>query len=128
MNTLKYYSIGSHPNNDLQISAVPCAAFHLLLYKNDSAQVVVCTRMYQASFIVNGSSKNELYTLRPDDQLFIGTQMIDWMPIFAITAAQITQHQTSEAKIVKEQKGLRVQLVLIYLVVIAMLFLMAFYI
>ena len=54
------------------------------------------------------------------------------VPYYALTvgftAAEIIERQTAEENNQSAQKGMRIQLVLIYLAIIVLLFLMAFYI
>ena len=128
MNAVRYYSIGSHASNNLKLDAANSAPFHLMLHKDQTGQVLVSTRMAQATFYLNGSPKNEMVALQPGDELSIGAQQINWMQVFSITAEEIIHKQTIEANNQTERKGMRIQLVLIYLAIIVLLFLMAFYI
>ncbi len=128
MNAVRYYSIGSHASNNLKLDAANSAPFHLMLHKDQTGQVLVSTRMAQATFYINGSPKNEMVALQPGDELSIGAQQINWMQVFSITAEEIMHKQTIEANNQTERKGMRIQLVLIYLAIIVLLFLMAFYI
>ena len=99
-----------------------------MLHKDQTGQVLVTTRMAQASFELNGVPRNEMVALQPGDKLSIGAQQINWMQFFSITAEEIIHKQTNEENIQTERKGMRIQLVLIYLAIIVLLFLMAFYI
>jgi hypothetical protein len=128
MNAVRYYSIGSHASNNLKLAASNCAPFHLMLHKDQTGQVLVSTRMAQASFHLNGSPRNETVALQPGDELSIGAQQINWMQVFSITAEEIIHKQTTEANNQTERKGMRIQLILIYLAIVVLLFLMAFYI
>jgi hypothetical protein len=128
MNAVRYYSIGSHASNSLKLNAAISAPFHLMLHKDQTGQVLVTTRMAQASFELNGVPRNEMVALQPGDKLSIGAQQINWMQFFSITAEEIIHKQTNEENIQTERKGMRIQLVLIYLAIIVLLFLMAFYI
>lgn len=128
MNPVRYYSIGSHASNNLKLDAGQSAPFHLMLHKDQTGQVLVSTRMARAFYQLNGESRSEMVVLQPGDQLSIGAQQINWMQVFSITAEEIIQRQTTEAHNQTEQKGMRIQLVLIYLAIIVLLFLMAFYI
>ena len=128
MNAVRYYSIGSHPSNHLQLDAATGSPFHLMLYKDQRGQVLVATRMAQALYHLNGSPRNEMLALQPGDQLAVGDQQINWMQVFGITAEEIIERQTTEENNQSAQKGMRIQLVLIYLAIIVLLFLMAFYI
>lgn len=128
MNAVRYYSIGSHASNNLKLDASISAPFHLMLYKDQTGQVLVTTRMAQSSFHLNGDPRNEMVALQPGDELSIGAQQINWMQVFSITAAEIIHKQTTQANEQTERKGMRMQLVLIYLAIIVLLFLMAFYI
>lgn len=128
MNAVRYYSIGSHASNNLKLDAAESAPFHLMLHKDQTGQVLVTTRMAQASFELNGVPRNEMVALQPGDKLSIGAQQINWMQIFSITAEEIIQKQTYEENNQIERKGMRIQLVLIYLAIIVLVFLMAFYI
>lgn len=128
MNAVRYYSIGSHASNNLKLDAAISAPFHIMLYKDQTGQVLVTTRMSQASFHLNGEPRNEMVALQPGDVLSIGAQQINWMHIFSITAEEIMQKQTTEENNQTERKGMRIQLILIYLAIVVLLFLMAFYI
>lgn len=128
MNAVRYYSVGSHPSNNLKLDAANSAPFHLMLHKDQTGQVLVSTRMAQAAFHLNGSPRNEMVALQPGDELSIGAQQINWMQVFSITAEEIIHKQTIEANNQTERKGMRIQLVLIYLAIVVLLFLMAFYI
>ena len=128
MNAVRYYSIGSHASNNLKLDAAISAPFHLMLFKDQTGQVLVATRMDGASFYLNGATRNEMVALQPGDKLSIGAQQINWMQVYAITAEEIIHKQTTEANNQTERKGMRIQLVLIYLAIIVLLFLMAFYI
>lgn len=128
MNAVRYYSVGSHPSNNLKLDAANSAPFHLMLHKDQTGQVLVSTRMAQAAFHLNGSPRNEMVALQPGDELSIGAQPINWMQVFSITAEEIIHKQTIEANNQTERKGMRIQLVLIYLAIVVLLFLMAFYI
>ncbi len=128
MKWIKYYNLGSHASNNLRLDAASSAPFHLMLHKDQTGQVLVTTRMAQASFHLNGASRKEMVALQPGDELSIGAQQINWMQIFSITAEEIIQKQTTEENNQTERKGMRIQLVLIYLAIIVLLFLMAFYI
>ncbi len=99
-----------------------------MLHKDQTGQVLVSTRMAQASFHLNGSPRNEMVALQPGDELSIGAQQINWMQVFSITAEEIIHKQTTEANNQTERKGMRIQLILIYLAIVVLLFLMAFYI
>jgi hypothetical protein len=128
MNAVRYYSIGSHASNNLKLDATISAPFHLMLHKDQTGQVLVTTRMPQTSFHLNGAPRNEMVVLQPGDELSIGAQQINWMQIFSITAEEIIYQQTTEENNQTERKGMRIQLVLIYLAIVVLLFLMAFYI
>ena len=128
MNAVKYYSIGSHASNHLQLDAATCSPFHLMLYKDQRGQVLVTTRMAQALYHLNESPRKEMLALQPGDHLAVGDQQINWMQVFGITAEEIIEKQTTEENNQSAQKGMRIKLVLIYLAIIVLLFLMAFYI
>jgi hypothetical protein len=128
MNAVRYYSVGSHGSNNLKLDASISAPFHLLLHKEQTGQVLVSTRMPQASFQLNGAQRNEMVALQPGDELSIGVQQINWMQVFSINEEEISHKQTIEANNQTESKGMRIQLVLIYLAIAVLLFLMAFYI
>jgi heme/copper-type cytochrome/quinol oxidase subunit 2 len=67
-------------------------------------------------------------TLHAGDTLSIGAQTVDWMRIFGITEAEISLQEAQAENAAQENKGLRMQLIFIYLAVALVLFLIAFYI
>mgnify|MGYP003913118179 CR=1 FL=1 len=128
MNATRYFSIGSEAQNDLQLPDATCAPFHLILYRDPSQQILVANRMAHAVYELNGQSCSKTMTLRAGDTLSIGAQTINWMHIFGITEAEISLQEAQAENAAQENKGLRMQLIFIYLAVALVLFLIAFYI
>jgi hypothetical protein len=123
-----YYSIGSSPSNSLQITGANCVPFHLLLYKEKSGQVYVCSRGVNAPYLLNGISRSDLQMLEAGDQLQIGSQIINWMPIFGITEGELREKAAKKEQHNAENKGMRIQLLLIYLAILVLICLLGFYI
>jgi FHA domain len=128
MNAIKYYTIGSELQNDLPITGADCASFHLLLMRNASGQVLVSNRLPQNGYAINGQQYLHLMALQAGDELSIGGQKINWMTIFDISEEEISAREVKEEFVKQEQKGLRIQLVFIYLAIALVLFLLAFFI
>jgi hypothetical protein len=128
MNAKKYFSIGSEAQNDLQLSEAFCAPFHLFLYRDSYDHIMVANRTAGANYHLNGQICTHTKKLHANDTLHIGSQQIDWMAIFEISEVEISAIEAQEESALQEQKGLRIQLVLIYVAIAALLFLMAFYI
>jgi heme/copper-type cytochrome/quinol oxidase subunit 2 len=84
--------------------------------------------MAHAVYELNGQSCSKTMTLRAGDTLSIGAQTVDWMRIFGITEAEISLQEAQAENAAQENKGLRMQLIFIYLAVALVLFLIAFYI
>lgn len=128
MKATRYFSIGSDPQNELQLATTECVPFHLLLGQDQSGNIWVASRTAGAYYELNGQVSSQTTALEVGDKLAIGAYPIDWMSIFDISPAEIvvkaTQHKEEEEK----QKGLRFQLIFIYLAIALLVFLMAFYI
>ncbi|MEY5001183.1 MAG: hypothetical protein RLZZ211_1219 [Bacteroidota bacterium] len=128
MNAIKYYTIGSELQNNLQISGAGCAPFHLLLMRNSNGQVLVSNQLPQNGYAINGQQYLQMMVLQAGDTLTIEGQNINWMSIFDISDEEISAREVKEEVVKQEQKGLRIQLVFIYLAIALVLFLMAFFI
>jgi hypothetical protein len=128
MKATRYYSIGSDPQNDLQLAAASCAPFHLLLCQDPNGSVWVSSRTAQARYHLNGHSATQTSTLEAGDELFVGPDNIDWMHIFGISPAEIAAREVQNKAADEKQKGLSLQLIFIYIAIALILFLMAFYI
>ena len=128
MKAMRYFSIGSDPQNELQLATTECVPFHLLLGQDQSGNIWVASRTAGAFYQLNGQLATQTMALEAGDELAIGPNRIDWMSIFDISPAEIvvkaTQHKEEEEK----QKGLRFQLIFIYIAIALLIFLMAFYI
>jgi hypothetical protein len=128
MKAMRYFSIGSDPQNELQLATTDCVPFHLLLGQDQSGNIWVASRTAGAFYQLNGQLATHTMALEAGDELAIGAYPIDWMSIFDISPAEIvvkaTQHKEEEEK----QKGLRFQLIFIYIAIALLIFLMAFYI
>jgi len=128
MNTRKYFSIGSNPNNDLQLEGAGINPFHLFLYKDAVGQVFVSTRAPGTLFTINNAAHKELYILETQDQLALAGHLIDWKAIFEISQEEIQVVKQTQTKAFETDKRLKIQLILIYTAIAALLILMAFYI
>ena len=128
MKATRYYSIGSDPQNDLQFEAALCVPFHLLLCQDRNGSVWVSSRTAQARYHLNGHSATQTRILEAGDELFVGPSHIDWMHIFGISPAEIVAREVLNKAADEKQKGLSLQLILIYIAIAVILFLMAFYI
>ena len=128
MEMLRYYSIGCHPCNVLQLTSDQSAPFHALLYNDGRGHILVANRASQHPLFVNGAPHTGLVELHAGDQLSIAAQSIDWMQIFGVKPEEHMAHEEKEQNNISVQRGMRVQLVLIYLAVAIMLFLLAVYI
>lgn len=128
METLRYYSVGSHPSNALQLTSDHSAPFHALLLNDGRGHILVVNRASQHPLFVNGAPQRGLVELHAGDQLSIAAQPIDWMQIFGIKPEVHMELEVKEQNHISVQRGLRVQLILIYLAVAIMLFLLAVYI
>jgi hypothetical protein len=106
MKATRYFSIGSDPQNDLQFATTECVPFHLLLGQDQSGNVWVASRTAGAFYQLNGQLGTQTMALEAGDEL------------------SIAQKEAAEEK----QKGLRFQLIFIYIAIALLLFLMAFYI
>ncbi len=128
METLRYYSVGSHPSNALQLTNDHSAPFHALLYNDGRGHILVANRASQHPLFVNGAPHRGLVELHAGDQLSIATQPIDWMQVFGIKPEEHMKLEVKEQNNISVQRGMRVQLILIYVAVAIMLFLLAVYI
>lgn len=128
MNARKYFSIGADPNNDLQLEGPGVKSFHLFLYKEDAGQVFVSARAPGALFTINNAAHKELYILETQDQLALAGHLIDWKAIFEISQEEIQVVEQTQTEASETDKRLKIQLLLIYTAIAALLILMAFYI
>jgi len=128
MKAKRYLSIGSDSQNDLQFDASACAPFHLLLCQDQNGSVWVSSRTAQAPYQLNGHPDTQTRILDAGDELFVDKHHIDWMPIFGISPDEIVAQQVQIKAADEKQKGMRFQLIFIYLAIALILFLMAFYI
>lgn len=128
MNERKYFSIGSDPNNDLQLVASDINPFQLLLYRNEAGQVFVSARSSGASFQINDEEHTALYSLQAQDKLALAGHFIDWKAIYDISQEEIQEVEQTQTKVFETEKQLKIQLILIYTAIAALLLLMAFYI
>ena len=128
MKAKRYLSIGSDSQNDLQFATSAWAPFHLLLCQDQNGSVWVSSRTAQAPYQLNGHSDSQTRILDIGDELFVGQHRIDWMPIFGISADQIVAQEVENKAADAKQKGMRFQLIFIYLAIALILFLMALYI
>ena len=128
METLRYFSIGSHPSNALQLADDKSAPFHALLYNDGRGHILVANRASQHQLFVNGAPHKGLVELHAGDQLSIDAQAIDWMQIFGVKPEERIELEVKEQNNISVQRGMRVQLVLIYVAVAIMLILLAVYI
>ena len=128
MKATRYFSIGSDPQNDLQLAATASAPFHLLLGQDQSGVVWTSSRTAGAFYELNGQVSSQTTTLEVGDKLAIGAYPIDWMSIFDISPAEIVEKATQHKEEGEKQKGLRFQLIFIYIAIALLIFLMVFYI
>lgn len=128
MKAKHYLSIGSDSQNDLQFAPSACAPFHLLLCQDLNGLVWVSSRTAQAPYQLNGQTESHTRILNVGAELFVGQHHIDWMPIFGISADEIVVQEEQNKAAQEKQKGMRFQLIFIYLAIALLLFLMAFYI
>ena len=123
-----YYSLGSASSNDIILSGPTAVPFHLSLYKDSAGQVLAATRTPAAYYILNGVPQYHTAVLKPHDELSVAGQLIHWINLFDIDEAELNSFVKQEEQAEVAQKGMRLQLVLIYLAVVVLLFLMAFYV
>jgi hypothetical protein len=128
MQATRYFSIGSNPQNDLQLTATESVPFHLLLGQDQAGNVWVASRTARAFYQLNGQLATKTIALEAGDELSIGANRIDWMAVFGISPAEIGAREAQKEAIVEKQKGLRFQLIFIYIAIALLIFLMAFYI
>lgn len=128
MKATRYFSIGSDPQNDLQFTAATCAPFHLLLGQDREGNIMAASRTAGAYFQINGEQTNQTHALQPGDELTIGPNLIDWMGIYGISQSEIVTREAQKEATEEKQKGLRFQLIFIYIAIALLIFLMAFYI
>jgi|688.fasta_scaffold435960_2 hypothetical protein len=128
MKATRYFSIGSDPQNELQLSTTECAPFHLLLGQDQSGNVWVASRTAGAFYQLNGQLGTQTIALEAGDELSIGPNRIDWMQVFGISPAEIVAREAQKEVAEEKQKGLRFQLIFIYIAIALLIFLMAFYI
>jgi hypothetical protein len=128
MKATRYFSIGSDPQNELQLETTACFPFHLLLGQDHAGNVWVASRTAGAFFQLNGELTTQTHLLEPGDDLAIGPNHIDWMDIFGISPTEIVAREAQKEVAKEKQKGLRFQLIFIYLAIALLVFLMAFYI
>lgn len=128
MKAKRYFSIGSDSQNDLQFDPSACAPFHLLLCQDQNGSVWVSSRIAQAPYQLNGRLDSQTRILHVGAELFVGKHRIDWMSIFDISPDEIVVQELENKAVDAKQKGMRFQLIFIYLAIALILFLMAFYI
>jgi len=128
MNARKYFSIGSDPTNELQLAGVGIQPFHLFLHKDAAGQVFASSRAPGALFSINNQAHTELYCLQAQDSLTLAGHLIDWKAIFEISQEEIQEVEQTKTQAFEADKRLKMQLILIYTAVAALLILMVFYI
>jgi hypothetical protein len=128
MKATRYFSIGSDPQNDLQLASTECVPFHLLLGQDQAGNVWVASRTAGAFYQVNGQLNTQTIALDAGDEISIGANRVDWMQVFGISPAEIVAKEAQKEVAEEKQKGLRFQLIFIYIAIALLLFLMAFYI
>ena len=128
MKATRYFSIGSDPQNELQLATAECVPFHLLLGQDQSGNVWVASRTAGAFYQLNGQLATKTLALEAGDELSIGSNRIDWMQVFGISPTEIVEREAQKEVAEEKQKGLRFQLIFIYIAIALLIFLMAFYI
>lgn len=128
MNRSVYYSLGSASSNNIILSGPTAVPFHLSLYKDSDGQVLASTRTPGAYYILNGVPQYNTVKLKPHDELSVAGQLIHWINLFDIDEAELNSIVKQEEHAEVSQKGVRIQLVLIYVAVVVLLFLLGFYI
>ena len=122
------FNIGSATGNNIVLSGAAIAPFHLTLYKDSTGQVWVAARTAQFPYELNGEKQYLSVPLQAGDQLVVESNHIAWTSLFDIQETELRAQKSQIEAQQTAQKGLRLQLVLIYLAVLILLFLMAFYI
>lgn len=128
MKATRYFSIGSDSQNELQLATTECAPFHLLLGQDQAGNVWVASRTAGAFYQLNGQLAHKTLALEAGDELSIGSNRIDWMQVFGISPTEIVEREAQKEAANEKQKGLRFQLIFIYIAIVLLIFLMAFYI
>jgi pSer/pThr/pTyr-binding forkhead associated (FHA) protein len=128
MNAMRYFSIGSDPQNDLQLPATDCAPFHLLLGQDQAKNVLIASRAAGAGYLLNGQLVTQTSYLQAGDELRVGSNVVDWMRVFDISSVEMSVGEEQQKSTSEKHNGLRFQLIFIYLAIALLIFLIAFYI